>query len=171
VLFTVGPRREPADVVDALSDCHDRIRAMTTLAGRLAAARDLPADDVRDAAARVRRYFDEALVHHVADEEQDILPRLAGRDPAIDDALATMRAEHADHEPAVARLVAICAAIEADPEHLRRVAPDLAALAAGLDVQFAGHLALEERVLFPAIRALPQAEQDAIWTAMKERRA
>jgi hypothetical protein len=118
-------------------------------------------------AEMIERYFTQALPRHVADEDTDIAPRLAGRDREIDDALAIGTAEHVEHEPLVARLVAICGELAREPA---RRAPDLADVAAELDARFATHLEREERVIFPAIRALPQADQDAIRAAMRARR-
>ena len=58
-----------------------------------------------------------------------------------------MRADHADHAAAIARLVAICAVLEREPRRLGELAAELATLAGDLEAQFAVHLALEERVV------------------------
>jgi len=102
------------------------------------------AGDDAEVRATVIRYFTEALPLHVADEEELIAPRVA---------TGEMHAEHVSHEPLLARL---CAGDFT-------VAPELAVL-------FDQHLAAEERDVFPAVRGLPQPEQDAIRAAMRARR-
>jgi hemerythrin-like domain-containing protein len=171
MLVPLGPRRITGEVVDLLLDCHGRIRQFTTLARRLATARAAPPAEIARTAASIRRYFVEALPLHVEDEELDLEPRLAGQDPRLDRALATMRAEHGDHGPALARLVAMCEALERDPGHLLLVGPDLAAVSAGLEARLAAHLDLEERAIFPAVRRLPAPVQREILEAMRARRA
>jgi iron-sulfur cluster repair protein YtfE (RIC family) len=163
MLVELGLKHTGGDVVDALADCHAKIRKFVALARRLADARD----DVATAAAQIERYFTQALPRHVADEDEDIAPRLAGRDREIDAALAAGNAEHRAHASHVDRLVAICGELAREPSYPRG---ELARLAAELDAQLASHLEREERVLFPAIRALPPYEQDAIRAAMRGRR-
>src|SRR4051812_25565021 len=94
MLIQIGSPKEPPDIVDILLECHERIRSFTGLARRLASTHGLSEEEVRDAAARVTRYFSEALPLHVADEEQSILPRLSGRSPELDAALNGMQREH-----------------------------------------------------------------------------
>ncbi len=170
-----SPHRQPArpgDVVDALLDCHARIRDFVALALRLASASGLAAAEAQQAAGDVRRYFEVALPLHAADEEASILPRLRGLDPAVDAELDHMRREHAEHERAVGRLVAACRAIQERPDELGRAAPALAEAARELDGQFAAHLDREERVIFPAIRTrLDREAQEAIRAEMRARRA
>jgi iron-sulfur cluster repair protein YtfE (RIC family) len=172
-MIQLGPVKASAngDVVDALLDCHARIRAFTALAARLATSAGAPPGEVREAAEGVHRYFALALPLHADDEERSILPRLAGRDAAVDRELAAMRREHVEHADAVARLLSACAALRADPAALPRVAAALGRAAEDLSVHFADHLAREEQVIFPALRAaLGPAEQDAIRAEMRARR-
>jgi len=165
-----GKDRDDGDVVDALLECHGRIRDMLAIAARLGAADAPGAEDVRTAAARVRRYFVEALPRHVADEEEDLQPRLVGRDPAVDAALATMHADHAEHERDLGRFLELCATLEQDPARHGELAAALAGAAATVASRLAPHLELEEQVIFPAVRALPAAEREAISAAMRARR-
>ncbi|BDG09965.1 hemerythrin domain-containing protein [Anaeromyxobacter paludicola] len=161
MLTRLGARPAEGDLVDLLLDCHQRIRTFTELAARLAAAERPAPDEVRDAAARVHRYFSEALPLHARDEEESILPRLEGRDAAVDRALSEMRAEHAAHEEPVGAVLALCAALRDDPSRHAELAPALARAAAGLRGHFERHLEAEERVIFPAIRRLFDAQADA----------
>lgn len=171
MLVTVGPRRDAHDVVGALRQCHDRIRGFVALAGALAATPGAPADEVRDAAARIEKYFTEALPLHVEDEDETIAPRVAGASPEVDAALATLSVEHDRHAPLVAELLAITRALVADPAALSARAGDLARVAAVLRADLDAHLALEERVIHPAIAALPAVAQEEIRAAMVTRRA
>lgn len=154
-------RRPPDDIVDALLECHGRIRQFAELGARLAGASDPAVDDVRQTAARVRRYFDEALPLHVADEEHTVVPRLRGLDPSIDAALEQMRREHSAHEAAVAALIAACRELESTPERHRRLRDHLGEVTASLERDFSEHLALEESIIIPAIAGRLGAEERA----------
>jgi iron-sulfur cluster repair protein YtfE (RIC family) len=166
MLVRLGERRDPDDVVGQLGGCHVRIRRFLQLARDLARSTPPPAE-AREAAVAIRRYFVEALPLHVADEEELITPRLRGRSPELDAALAAMKTEHAAHEAPVAHLVALCTAIERDPS---TIPSELATLAASLETELDRHLVAEERIIFPAVRELPPADQSAIRAAMRERR-
>jgi iron-sulfur cluster repair protein YtfE (RIC family) len=170
MLVQVGKRDQSEDVVDLLLACHERIRRFLTMARTLATAHASEPCEVQLAAAQIRRYFAEALPLHVADEQEEILPRLASAAPAIDQALTAMLDEHCVHEPMVARLVALCGEVEREPSQLAVVGADLAALIAELTTELERHLAQEEQVIFPAIRRLAAAERDAILVAMRRRR-
>jgi hypothetical protein len=80
----IGAPRPAAGAVELLLECHERIRHFARLALKLAGTRDLPPAEVAEAAAAVRRYFAEALPLHAADEEESMMPRLRGRDPAVE---------------------------------------------------------------------------------------
>lgn len=171
MLTRIGPPPPPGDVVDALLDCHQRIRDFTALALRLATAAGLAEGEVRDAAARVHRYFAVALPLHARDEEESILPRLRGTDPAVDAELAAMQREHAEHDDPVSRLLATCAALQERPGERDRLASSLAAAARELERHFEQHLLREERVIFPAVRRhLDRATQEAVQAEMRARR-
>ena len=173
-MLQIGTRRaEDGDLVDALLECHGRIRQITGVARALAVAGpDRAPQELREAAARVRRYFAEALPRHVEDEDASILPRLRGRDPDVDAALAAMSAEHEHHGAGVARLVELCARVERAPEELPALAAELDRVSRALEAEFAVHLEREERVILPAIRRLLGAEeQSAVRAEMRARRA
>jgi hypothetical protein len=154
VLTVLGRSSRPAGAVDLLLECHDRIRSFLALALRIPGA---VAEDpvlVAEAAERVRRYFVEALPLHAQDEEQSILPRLRGADPAVDAALAAMAREHLEHERPLGALVAECDLLSRDPGRLRERAALVGAPARELEAHFALHLRGEEEVIFPAVRRL-----------------
>jgi iron-sulfur cluster repair protein YtfE (RIC family) len=172
MLTRLGAPAAQGDVVDALLDCHTRIRDFLALAGRVAGAAGAPADEVRDAAARVHRYFTVALPLHAEDEERSVLPRLSGLDPEVDRELAAMHREHAEHDEPLSRLLAACAALVERPAALPEVAGALLAAQRDLARHFEAHLAREERTIFPALRVrLPPGEQAAILAEIRARRA
>lgn len=172
MLTRLGSRPPAEDVVDLLLECHARIRSFTELALRLASARSLPPEEVAEAARSVRRYFQEALPLHALDEEESVLPRLAGRDPGLDGALADMRREHAEHGEVLGRVVALCAELEAEPARHAERTDELARAAEALRLHFDRHLAPEEATIFPAIRRLvPEEERRRILEELRARRA
>ncbi len=167
-----GPRPRGADgPCDLLLACHDRIRHFLALARRVG-EQPAPASDVGDAARSVARYFAEAFPLHVADEEESLRPRLAGRDPTLDAHLAAMAHDHGAHDPLVARLVAEARALARAPtDPARRSALHAAAVAATRRLE--PHLAFEERTIFPAVAGplVDPAEAAAIVAEIRARRA
>lgn len=161
MLTRLGAPATPDDAVALLLECHDRIRTFVALARRIAAARPDELAGVAEAAARVARYFTEALPLHARDEEESILPRLRGRAEDVDAALETMAREHREHEGPLDEVVAACGALARDPARLGELAPALARAAAALDAHFILHLRREEEIVFPAMRRLLTREDDA----------
>jgi iron-sulfur cluster repair protein YtfE (RIC family) len=161
VLTGLGTPATPEDAVGLLLECHVRIRTFVALARRIGAARADEQAGIAEAAARVSRYFTEALPLHAEDEETSILPRLHGRDPAVDAALDAMAREHREHERPVAEIVAACDALAREPGRLPELSPALTRAAVELDAHFAEHLGREEQVIFPAMRRLLSREDDA----------
>jgi hemerythrin-like domain-containing protein len=170
MLVTFGARRGKPDGVDLLVECHGRIRRHLGFARRLAAGVGHPLADICDTARQVRRYFAEALPLHILDEEESVMELLAGRDADLDAALARMATEHMDHEPALERLLELCAELEDAPEHLEKLSAELAPLAAAIETGFLAHLDLEERVIFSALRSLAQVDRDELGAAIQRRR-
>ncbi|WP_242345721.1 hemerythrin domain-containing protein [Anaeromyxobacter terrae] len=147
-----GTRSLAEEAVAVLLECHGRIRSFIELAARLATSEETGMEEVARAAASVRRYFAEALPLHARDEEESVLPRLAGRDRQVDAALVTMHRDHAGHALAVSHVIAVCSELAASPERRAELGPALAAAVATLREHFSYHLVLEEEVIFPALR-------------------
>ncbi len=174
MLANIGRGDAPVapDAVQLLLDCHARIRSFLDLAGRLAAARHLPPEEIAAAAARVHRYFAQALPLHALDEEQSLLPRIRWRDASVDRELQVMCAEHADHTGPLGRLTGLCSALAAEPGRFSELAPALGRAGSLLASLFAVHLEREERVIFPVARRTLTAAEDARLVAeMRARRA
>ncbi len=157
------------DPLGMLCACHRRIERQLATLARL--QRHLPEHgsdtDARAAARGILRYFDTAAVHHHADEEGSIFPRLTELAPA---ATARLLADlAADHQ----RLAA----------HWRHLRPLLAAIAAGSRANLAprqvallrqaydAHIAREEAELIPlATAALDRDALAVIGAEMARRR-
>ncbi len=169
MLTRIGAAAAPRDAVDLLLECHQRIRTFLGMAGRLASPGAAGEAEVREAATRVARYFMQALPLHADDEEESILPRLRGRDAAVDAALEAMAREHGEHEPPLRVLVGACQALARDPSVQGDIAPVIAAATGELERHFAAHLRREEEIIFPAVRQLLDARADS--EIVKELRA
>jgi iron-sulfur cluster repair protein YtfE (RIC family) len=171
-MFTrIGRPAAAGDAVDLLLECHERIRAFLALAHRIAEVGPSAPGSVAEAAARVRRYFTEALPLHAQDEEASILPRLRGLDARVDAELEAMAREHREHERPMRELVAACEEIARAPESLPGLASRVGRAATELERHFAEHLGREESVIFPAMRQLLDASADAvIMREIRERR-
>ncbi len=170
MLVSIGHRSRPEDLVGLLAACHERIRTFVRLAQTLGRRADVSEGEVLEASRRCERYFGEALPLHVEDEEQSVLPRLRGRTPELDAALADMHAQHASHLPQLEALLVALRGLGARPsDRARREA--LRAFADALVVEFDAHLELEERVIFPAVRALLSGDEQArIMAELRARR-
>lgn len=158
-------------VTPLFRDCHAKIRHFIGLA-RAAGEAAATAEEIADACAQAARYFAEALPLHVADEEESLLPRLRGREPALDVALTTMHDEHVEHDrhDAGALLASLRALQSAPTDSVLR--SELSVIARRCEASLTRHLEQEERIIFPAIeRLLSVSEQDAILLELRARRA
>ena len=152
---------EGGDAVDLLVECHARIRHFMAVARRLSEVRDVPAEEIRDAAASVHRYFSAALPLHARDEEESLVPRLRGLEPALDQALDEISHEHDLHGPPVGRIVDLCAVLQEEPARHQDLAGKLSEAVVELDRHLTAHLDREEAVIFPAVRRLLAPETNA----------
>lgn len=168
MLFSIGKRAAASDLVELLLECHTRIRTFTQLAVAVA-EHDAPTEaEVLDACQRYERYFTQALPLHVQDEELSLQPRLAGIGRDLDDALAEMQRQHETHGPILAELHAATRALVAAPSESRE---RVGSAASKLAAEFDAHLALEERIVFPAIRTwLPARVQEQLMAEFRARR-
>lgn len=168
-----GPRRErEPDVVDAILECHERIRRFSAMAVKLAQSPGEAPGLVADAASRVHRYFDIALPLHTVDEDQSILPRLIERaGDTVRAALETMSAEHLEIESALDELRPRWLDIARDPARVTADLPTLLARSEALSRAFDRHLAAEESTILPAIRQhFTPEEHAAVRREMQARR-
>ena len=162
---------QPFEMLEA---CHDRVRRSLALLGRLLAyLSDHPHDaQSRSAARDVLRYFELAAPLHHQDEERHVFPRLAGdADAALTDAVARLRADHAQMESLWDQLRPVLqdwageVAGAAPDEPARQVAEAFVEL-------YAQHLEVEETLVFPAARTrMDDAGLKSMSQDMAQRRA
>lgn len=171
MVIGIGGRRAPETLVGLLEDCHARIRSFLALCRALARAEGAEPALVREEASRAASYFGRALPLHVRDEEETLRPRLAGRAPEIDAALAEMSGQHSSHEALLSELEVLLEALRVAPERLRELAGPLEDVSAKLERELGAHLALEERVIFPALAALDGRAQLACVAELRDRRS
>ncbi len=171
MLNAIGSRSPSEDIVDLLLECHARIRSFSDLAVRLGEVQGAGPEEIQDAAGRVRRYFVEALPLHARDEEESVLPRLAGRDPAVDAAHVAMHRDHVGHGVVLEPVLAICETLAASPERQPELAAELARTGRILRAHFEAHLASEEATVFPLIaRTVPDDERRRMVEELRGRR-
>jgi iron-sulfur cluster repair protein YtfE (RIC family) len=166
-LRTVGP-----GPVDLLRECHHRIRTVLAVAARLARATDAPRAAVTEAANRALRYFVLAMPLHEEDEERSVTPRLlqAGADVELAAALTQMAGEHRATHELLSSLEDMWERIARQPSLLPTVARRMGEQTASLQRLLDGHLAMEERIVFPAVGLLPADAQGEIRGEMVARR-
>lgn len=176
MLNQISPSRSshqpPEDAVDLLIGCHHRIRHFAAAATRLAHAQGATADEIRQAATAIYRYYSVSLPLHEADEEDTVRPRL---DPVAGErvrhALLAMSDQHQGIYEFVERLMPLLQLLERNPDALAQVGGEMCSLTQALDEIFRAHLQLEEDVIFPAIReALPESTRADMLAEMQARR-
>lgn len=176
-MFTSIRLQQPAgqtkDAVDLLQDCHGRIRHFTGVAVRLCEAVQPDADQVRDAATSVYRYYSIALPLHEEDENLSTYPRLFAAVPTghLAQACDDMVAQHAEIDALVAELTPLWGELAEHPEHLDALRAAMEPRVRRLQQLWTTHLALEEETIFPSMRQFLGAEPlAAILDEMKQRR-
>jgi hemerythrin-like domain-containing protein len=168
MLTTLGKRSPQQPTMrDMLVDCHARIRKFCALGKRLAEGG--PPQQIREAAAQLRRYFGVALPLHIRDEDESIRPRLERLgDVALVAQLDAMTHEHVAADIHLAELLEQWDAIAREPSDARCFATYKPTV--WLDRHLLAHLADEETRIFPALDRLPRAQWDAIVAEMQARR-
>lgn len=164
---------ETNDAVGLMLACHTRIRSFGLLAVRLGQAAGTAEDEVAQAAGALHRYFSVALPLHVADEDLSLRPRLerAGATTEVARALSTMSIQHLDIDQVLSKALPLWLAISRGEARLAQCADELLCLGRSLGEKFDAHLDLEERVIFPFVRAaLPVSEQEALASEIRRRR-
>ncbi len=169
-MSTLFPQPAPSfdDPIGMLEACHGRILGNCDLLARIVEhiRRGDTGEAVRTGAGKIVRYFTTAGPHHHADEEEDLFPRLRGRDAALDEALAALEREHVTmHE----RWAALEPALR-EPETITD-ADDFARRVEAFDAIYRAHIERENNDVLPRARALLEAEEiKAIGAAMAARR-
>lgn len=158
------------DVVEVLLEAHVELRHHLAHADSLSQASATAM--ARESAETISDYFEWVLPMHCADEEASLAPRLKGRHPVIDQALAQMERQHHAMLAPVARLRLLCRLISRDVNRLNALRFELAAAADDVRACVGEHQALEESMLFPALKRLLFVDElESITAEMFQRRA
>ena len=166
------PAPDFSDPLGLLRACHGRIQHFAGMARQLADYPLAPPEErVRQAATRIRRYFDQAAPLHHADEERDLLPLLAphaGGHGPLRVLVDGLQAEHAELDQRWGELQPLLVEL-ADG---RAVAPAAyAAAAEAFEAAMSDHVARENAHLLPAAEAhLTAPDLQALGAAMARRR-
>ncbi len=151
-----GSFAEPFEMLDA---CHERVRRMLRLLGRLRAhvATHGADDQGRQAARDVMRYFDLAAPQHHLDEERHVFPALlATGDAGLVGLVRQLQQDHVAMEAGWARAREVLEALAGgEPGCLDG---DGHLVLEAFTALYADHLAAEDRVAYPAARARLDAE-------------
>jgi iron-sulfur cluster repair protein YtfE (RIC family) len=157
------------DALEMLERCHrqleDSLERLGVAATTLAAGRGGQAeiDTVAEAVERLQRTGH----RHVADEEESLFPRLAGR--GIDELIQILKQQHREHQALEGELAAVAARVAlpcpAD------VAAALDRVAVALQRAYQKHMDREDRELIPAAAGLlGDDERAALQAEMQARR-
>jgi len=177
IVIGAKPESTFADPVGLLTDCHRRIeRFLAVLVQVSQQANGGPLNSEQGASLETAlRYFREAAPKHTADEEKTLFPRLRSLDQReVKEALAQIEALEADHHRAEAAHAEIDRLGQEWLTSGSMRAPALARfgqLVRELEQLYRGHIAVEERDVFPlAAAVLKRAEREAMGAEMVARR-
>lgn len=157
------------DVVEALVGAYQRARSALKLAASLGtASATRPTGEV---ARTVALALGEDLPRHMHHQEEVLAPHLAGLHGVVDAALARMKQEHFQRYAALSQVATLCESIARDATRLHALRFSLEAAVQTLAVRLHAHHAMEESILFPAIRRLlPPQNQTELRRALRHRR-
>ena len=149
--------------------CHERLHRMLVLLTRL--REHLPAhgadEQAQQAARDAMKYFDQAAPQHHRDEELHVFPPVEGGPQG--DMVRKLRSDHEQMESQWADVRALLGRIARGEQHVLS-AQDASALDAFATL-YQSHIADEERIAYPAARALLDAPAlQAMGQEMSQRR-
>jgi iron-sulfur cluster repair protein YtfE (RIC family) len=157
------------DVVEALQSAHRRAHDALTLAKSLGGAS--ATDATAETARAIAQVLGEDLPRHMAHEEEVLAPRLAGLHPVVNAALARLQQEHFQLSAGLAQVTTLCECIARDVSRLHALRFPLEAAVHSLALRLEAHHAMEESIVFPAIRRLlTPAAQTAVRREVRARR-
>lgn len=157
------------DVIEALQAAHRRAHTALRLALSLGTASATGA--TAEAARAIAHTLGDELPRHMAHEEEVLAPRLAGRHAVVDAALARMRQEHFQLASALSQVTTLCESIARDPSRLHALRFPLESAVQTLAVRLDAHHAMEESIVFPALkRLLPAQTQTEVRRELRARR-
>ena len=148
---------------EMLTACHERVQRTLDLLGRLIAHVDKNGHDAqsRSAASDVLRYFDLAAPLHHQDEELHVFPSLlADEDAALQAVVHRLQAEHRKMETLWAALRPTLQRW-CEPGMVDRPDPGWRQQAERFAALYAGHIPVEETLVFPGAQSRMGAAQEA----------
>ena len=154
-----SPAASFAQPFEMMCACHEKMLRTLALLEKLRVhlAEHGADEQARQAARDVMRYFDKAAPQHHRDEELHVFPPLlAGSDAAAKSVVERLQQEHLQMEAGWALARAVLTAI-ADGTLSTLAASGQAALDAFAGL-YAGHIAAEEQIAYPAAAALLDAD-------------
>lgn len=143
---------------EMMTACHERLQRMLGLLGKLAGhmASHGADEQARQAARDVMRYFDKAAPQHHRDEELHVFPPLLAQgEPATAAVVGKLQAEHLRMDEQWHEVRAVLAAIAQGSASV--ITGGQQAALDAFAALYAGHLAAEEEIAYPAARALLDA--------------
>ena len=180
MLIAIGakPKSTFTDPIGSLTDCHRRIELFLAVLAQVSAqARGGPLSrEEREAMETALRYFREGATKHTADEEETLFPRLRSiehrrelravleKADALEDQHEEAKRGHAEIEQLGRKWLAAGSLALVDRTRF-------AELVAQLGDLYRGHIAVEEREVFPmAVAVLPHSELEAMGREIAARR-
>jgi hemerythrin-like domain-containing protein len=169
VVIGAKPQAHFGDPIGLLTDCHRRIERFLGVLVRI--ARDAGAgpltDEEQSSWETALNYFRDAAPKHTADEEVSLFPVL--RRAGVD--VAGLEADHVRADAAHAEVERLGRAWMVSGGLSRDESERLTVVLEELTELYRGHIALEEREIFPAASRVLGAEDRArIGREMRERR-
>lgn len=162
-----GAAPDFSDPLGLLRACHERILGHCCTLVRLAEHihRKGVDEEARAAMGRIHRYFSTAGRHHHADEEEDLFPRLRGRDAGLDTLIDDLLAQHQRMDELWEKLAPLLSegGID-DPGQFERLVDEFVK-------SYRQHVITENTRLLPAAGSLiSEADRRALGRAMAARR-
>ena len=176
IVIGAKPQSDFTDPIGLLTDCHRRVERFLAVLVQVGAAQGAPLnDEQRTALVTALRYFRESAPKHTADEEETLFPRLRSLDrPEVNAVLAKVAAlenDHARADKAHAEMERLGQAWLASGSLPPDDAARFSLLASELTDLYRGHIAIEEREVFPAAAAaLETPQREAMAAEMAARR-
>lgn len=157
------------DVVELLLQAHIEARQVVSMAESLSGGS--ATCGAQETATTIADHVEWMLPLHCDDEDQSVAPRLMGRHRVVDDALGKMKLQHLSLDAPMARVRMLCMILSRDISRLHALRFELGAAVKDLRERLAEHHALEESIVFPALKRLLYVDElESIGMEMRARR-
>lgn len=150
------------DPEELLLAAHAHAREIVGLALELARAPLQPLPTIAKAAERLVRFFEHELPVHEGAEEDIVVPALLAKDRRIAPTIGLVAVQHTMLKGVARELLDQWQALARAPSELDGMRATLASATERFADMFEKHLELEESLLLPKLRDLPERERRAI---------